>query len=382
MRRISEGTASTHAFLAGALGSLLANSGASPPLTFCNQLNMSVCAATQGMSGSGVAVVVWNAMARARTVRVTLPLPSASGTFAVQDASGAAVMAQVVDNARVPTNDDLTGTPAATSVAFQAKLPALGYATYFLAPASADDAAAAQVGTPAERRAQLRGERAVEVVSNGVLSLAYDTATGRITSVTNTAAGVTAAVQQEFLWWNSSASGNGWGNTNKQNSGAYMCVPSAAARARAPNPAAVGRLAPHLTLFARCSFRPNGTKAFPVTTGAPTLSIVRGAVVSTITQVWAPWLTSVTRLYAGADDFEMEWTVGVIPIDDALGKEVISRWTTNISSSATWYTDSNGRELQKRVRDFRPTWKVRAHAHYFHAVCAPLWRPPPPRQTD
>lgn len=40
------------------------------------------------------------------------------------------------------------------------------------------------------------------------------------------------------------------------------------------------------------------------------------------------------------------------------GIEVISRFKTNLTSDAIFYTDSNGRELLKRVRDFRPTWNL------------------------
>lgn len=46
----------------------------------------------------------------------------------------------------------------------------------------------------------------------------------------------------------------------------------------------------------------------------------------------------------------MEWTVGPVPIDDGLGKEVISRFTTNIKSQAKLLTDSNGRDMLERQR--------------------------------
>ena len=34
------------------------------------------------------------------------------------------------------------------------------------------------------------------------------------------------------------------------------------------------------------------------------------------------------------------------------------RYESNVSSRDIFYTDSNGREMIKRVRDFRPSWKL------------------------
>lgn len=43
---------------------------------------------------------------------------------------------------------------------------------------------------------------------------------------------------------------------------------------------------------------------------------------------------------------------------DINGKEIITRYQTELATDSTFYTDSNGRELLKRVRNFRPTWKL------------------------
>ncbi|KAH9329198.1 hypothetical protein KI387_001306, partial [Taxus chinensis] len=53
--------------------------------------------------------------------------------------------------------------------------------------------------------------------------------------------------------------------------------------------------------------------------------------------------------------------VGPIPIEDGLGKEVITRLTTNMSTNGVFYTDSNGRDFLKRVRDYRSDWNLQVH---------------------
>ena len=34
---------------------------------------------------------------------------------------------------------------------------------------------------------------------------------------------------------------------------------------------------------------------------------------------------------------------------DDLGKEIISRFSTDLDSNKTWYTDANGRAMQQRM---------------------------------
>lgn len=48
----------------------------------------------------------------------------------------------------------------------------------------------------------------------------------------------------------------------------------------------------------------------------------------------------------------------VYDFSDNVGKEVISRFSLDLPTHGLFYTDSNGREMLERKRDFRPTWSV------------------------
>lgn len=65
------------------------------------------------------------------------------------------------------------------------------------------------------------------------------------------------------------------------------------------------------------------------------------------------------RLYEGSTEVEVEWTVGPIPVEDGLGKEVTLWYASpDIDSGRTFFTDANGRLAVRRERDGRPTWRL------------------------
>lgn len=70
------------------------------------------------------------------------------------------------------------------------------------------------------------------------------------------------------------------------------------------------------------------------------------------------WLSQTIRLYEGAQHVDFEWQVGPIDINDEMGKDVIMTFASDLTSNGTFYTDSNGREILARRRDYRPTWKL------------------------
>eukprot|EP00658_Telonema_sp_P-2_P006296 TRINITY_DN12405_c0_g2_i1.p1 TRINITY_DN12405_c0_g2~~TRINITY_DN12405_c0_g2_i1.p1 ORF type:complete len:488 (+),score=175.65 TRINITY_DN12405_c0_g2_i1:77-1465(+) len=118
-------------------------------------------------------------------------------------------------------------------------------------------------------------------------------------------------------------------------------------------------------------FRPNTSTVFyPGQKQTPTIKVFQGEAVTEVFQQFSEWATHVIRLYKGQPFVEVEWTAGPIPVDtpwmDAVahdnkgnplpnnwGKEVILRYSSGLKSDDTFYTDSNGKEMVKRVYNKR-----------------------------
>lgn len=71
-----------------------------------------------------------------------------------------------------------------------------------------------------------------------------------------------------------------------------------------------------------------------------------------------PWIKQVTRVLKGLPYVEVEYSIGPIPVEDGRGKEIVTKFSTPISSSSAYFTDSNGREFLERRRNYRPSWNL------------------------
>ncbi|KAH0971088.1 hypothetical protein GBA52_023244 [Prunus armeniaca] len=159
-------------------------------------------------------------------------------------------------------------------------------------------------------------------VGPGDLKMSFSFASGQLKRMYNSKTGVDVPIQQSYLWYGSSK-----GDTDSQQaSGAYI-------------------------------FRPNGSPATIVSRSVP-LKVFRGPLVDEIHQQFSSWIYQVTRLYKDKEHAEVEYTIGPIPTEDGVGKEVITRMTANMETNKVFYTDSNGRDFIKRVRDYRPDWPL------------------------
>ena len=338
-RRIAVGVSAAQAALNTSLRALLGHDAAAQ-MAFCNSLNQTTCPATQSVhAGSpGVGVSLWNPLGHAREELVVLPVGAKS--VSVVDSDGKAVAAQMLDSAEAVTNYQRNvATPGASqSVAFVAKLPAVGHAHYTIAPAKNGGSAAAAEA----EGATLPHSRADTTIENQFIKLTFSGTTGRLSGWTNKESGLAVAMEQNFCYYESSPGGN----HSTQRSGAYIFRPESGCR-------------PIHSLF--------GTK-----TGIT--AAIKGAVVQEVRQEFAPWLTQSVRLGPTDRHATFEFTVGAIPLLfdpkgkgsaagdppalELTGKEIVSRFTTSIKSGGELLTDSNGREMLVRHRDYRPTWKL------------------------
>ncbi|XP_058146251.1 lysosomal alpha-mannosidase [Dasypus novemcinctus] len=303
-RQLAAGWGPCEVLLSNALARL---SGSKETFTFCRELNVSVCALTQ--TAKRFEVIIYNPLGRKTDWMVRLPVTK--GAFLVKDPNGKSVPSEVVT---VPSSD-IQGPPP--ELLFSASVPALGFSIYSVArvpdwtpqfhPLSP---------TPLKPKAHLL------TIRNKHIRAAFDPNTGLLVELENLDQKLVLPVEQAFYWYNASI-GNQY---SSQASGAYI-------------------------------FRPDQQKPLPVRHWATT-RLVKTSLVQEVHQNFSAWCSQVVRLYPGQRHLELEWTVGPIPVGEGWGKEIVSRFDTPLETGGRFYTDSNGREILERRRDYRPTWDL------------------------
>ncbi|KAM4888684.1 lysosomal alpha-mannosidase [Thomomys bottae] len=303
-RQLAAGWGPCEVLLSNALSRL---SGSKEVFSFCRSLNVSVCPLTQ--ETSRFQVFIYNPLGRKVDHMVRLPIME--GGFVVKDPSGQPVPNAVLE---LPSLYDKENH---MELLFSARVPALGFSVYSVAPVSSrSPKARTKVFRPQRSEAQILA------IKNEYIRATINPETGLLMKIENMEQKILLPVSQGFFWYKAST-GN---NESTQASGAYI-------------------------------FRPDGEKPFPVSRWAQT-RLVKTALVQEIHQKFSAWCSQVIRLYPGQRHLELEWTVGPIPKDDGWGKEVISRFDTPLKTRGRFYTDSNGREILERRRNFRPTWEL------------------------
>jgi lysosomal alpha-mannosidase len=313
-RRLFIGGVECEVVMATMLSHLVSNNSQEKmELRFCEHLNISICSPAE--SGE-FKLVVYNPLGRPWSGIVRLPLIGKGVNIFGPD--GKPVLTQFVPlgESTLSIRKHFNVSSLQDVVFPVTDVPPLGYYMY-----------TSHVDNNVESVSALKEHLVNDdlVIKNEYYNVVFDGATGHMKSITNIVSGISCDVDQEFLWYNASAGNN---KNSTQPSGAYI-------------------------------FRTNTSTPFNVNNNnnKATISTIDGDVVTEVHQAFAPWISQVVRLYKGQPAIEVEFTVGPIPIEDHLGKEIISRFTTNLETNAIWYTDANGRDMQKRVRNYRPTWR-------------------------
>ncbi|KAM9251613.1 lysosomal alpha-mannosidase [Cariama cristata] len=308
-RQLAAGWESCQLLVANALAGL---SGSKENFVFCNALNVSVCPLTE--SASRFTVILYNPLGRRVSWPIRLPVNGAS--YAVTDPQGQPVPSEVVPISNFTCQLRGDGGSATQELLFQASAPALGFSAFTVSRLSRGDPRAPPARTPVLSKPQ--------EIQNEHVRVLFDPLTGHLKEIQNLDKSISLPVFQSFYWYNASI-GN---DESPQASGAYI-------------------------------FRPNNSEPIPVSDSkrVPTY-LVKNALVQEVHQNFSSWCSQVVRLHAGQPYVELEWTVGPIPVADGWGKEIISRFETTLQTDARFYTDSNGRQILERRRDYRPTWNL------------------------
>ena len=329
-------------------------------------LNITVCSATTGPSE--FSIVAYNPQGQESTQVLRIPVQGAGPWTATDVAKQRGVPAQALaisdrtlslpllylnkhgmSQAEQDAWKEQNANPATHVLSVQATIPAMGYTTLVVQKGKTEVAEEQQQRVVDQKK--YTDADGNTVVSNGHYELTFDGSTGLMSQIKNLASNISTPFSIEWGWYNSSVGGctagiepETWA-CDSQKSGAYI-------------------------------FRPNSSTFFyPGKAQTPTIEVVsnggggKDGFVTEIRQTFSDWASHTIRMYsyntALAPYIEVEWTAGPIPIDtpwidpvvpnkpNIWGKEVSVRYNSGLESKGTFYTDSNGREMVKRVYNAR-----------------------------
>ncbi|XP_030079136.1 lysosomal alpha-mannosidase isoform X2 [Drosophila hydei] len=280
----------------------------------CTLLNISSCATSE--LNKRFALTLYNPLAHSVNEYVRVPVKDYN--YVVIDPTGKVLPVQAVPVPKAVSNMKHRNSSAQYELVFLASsLPPVGYKTYYIEKSETIPA----IGKPSPSP---KKTSSYTVIGNNNIQLTFDT-NGFLAEVT--ADGMTRMISQEFLYYEA-ATGNNAEFLNRS-SGAYI-------------------------------FRPDNNQ-IRFATDEVTIEVYKGQLVQEVHQKFNDWISQVVRVYKQSNHAEFEWLVGPIPIKDNIGKEVISRFKSDIKSDGIFFTDSNGREMLKRKRNHRETWNVKIH---------------------
>ncbi|XP_076263635.1 lysosomal alpha-mannosidase-like [Rhynchophorus ferrugineus] len=293
------------------LMSLEAEQGDKPalPLFTCPLANISQCSVTE--ESENFVVTVYNPLSR--YINKTIKLPVKGSGYTVVDGHGKSYLTQILPIADVVANIPGRQSDATNELYFIADdIPPLGWKSFIV---SLDKSIKPEKILPVNLKD-------VRKIGTAGASLDLDPETGRITRISMEDTAI--SLNQNFYTYNGFVGDNSL--FESRSSGAYIFRPT--------------------------SDTPNDVSNHTV------VSVYEGALVSELRQELNDYISQIVRINNIEKSIEYDWLIGPIPTHGSNGIEVITRYSTNLTTNGTFYTDSNGKEMLKRVRNFRPTWDV------------------------
>ncbi|KAI5057211.1 hypothetical protein GOP47_0027226 [Adiantum capillus-veneris] len=328
-RRLAAASSEAEKVVNFALGCLVENSThsicqqATTIFSQCPLLNISYCPMSESFmkTNKSLVIVVYNALGWNRTDYIRLPVNNEH--VQVTDSAGILIPSQLLPisniskqlrnkymQAYLGVSPELT--PAYWLV-FPVTVPALGFNTYLVSASNSQ-------GQASLSTVEVLPKGTAVTVGPGSSQMTFDE-NGALSAFAETKSGTKVLVKEACSYY-----GGHTGLDGEGTDGAYI-------------------------------FRPAVQSPTLVNTHVNT-SIITGPLVHEVWQEFTPWIFQVSRLYKDKDYAEVEFVVGPIPLEDNVGKDVILRFASNINSSGTFYTDSNGRDFIKRTKNYRADWNL------------------------
>jgi len=280
-----------------------------PNQSLCETLNVSSCEITE--SNGKVSITLYNPVTR--NVEQYIRLPVVGNSYQVLSPNVQNVSSDLISIPDYVIQIPERKSKAINEVVFKANVPALGFSTYFLKPSDVPQTVGKSVKV--DTAFTLNGKSiTVQFDSNGALDSI---------KLSN---GQTVSLKQSFYYYKSMKGDNK--GAEHRASGAYV-------------------------------FRPDGQT--PVNIGVKlTSTLYKGSIVQEVRQQFDSWVSQTVRIYPNEDYIEFDWVIGPIPDTDQIGKEVITRFDSNLTTNGLFYTDANGRQILERKRNFKPTFNFTA----------------------
>ncbi|KAH8334493.1 hypothetical protein KR059_010681 [Drosophila kikkawai] len=283
----------------------------------CLQGNISECAFTKD-SADNVVVTLYNPLAHTTSQYVRVPVKNEN--YEVTDEKGRVVASEVVPVAWQVLALEFRNNDTQHELVFKASVNKIAnyyikkVASRSIVPTTAKFAQKKELPLEANKKVKSTKTAAEThddeetVVQTSKIKLVIDNKTGLLKTVEMN--GVSENIQQSF------------GIYRTYDSGAYV-------------------------------FRQYNQGDFEIQEDGVQFTVYDGALVKEIHQTYNEFISQVIRINEEENHVEFEWLVGPIPVEENFGNEVVTVFSSGISSNGVFYTDSNGRELIRREKDKR-----------------------------